>query len=60
MSLAERLAQYALSLTYDDLDDEVIHIAKQRIIDSIGCALGAIDSPPAKSIRAYLHTLPEG
>lgn len=60
MSLAEQLARYALSLIYADLDEEVVHIAKQRVLDSIGCALGAINSPPAQSIRAYLHTLPEG
>lgn len=60
MPLAKDLARYALSLNYANLDDEVIHVAKQRIIDSLGCALGAIDSPPAKAIRAHLHTMPEG
>lgn len=60
MSLAERLADYALTLRFADLDDQVVHVAKQRIVDSVGCALGAIDSAPARAIRSYLHTLSRG
>ncbi|HEY0686570.1 MAG TPA: MmgE/PrpD family protein [Steroidobacter sp.] len=60
MLLAERLADYTISLTYDDLPDRVIHASRQRVVDTIGCALGAIDSEPVRSIRAYLATLPAG
>lgn len=60
MLLAERLADYALSLTYEDLPQDVVHVARQRVIDTIGCALGAIDSEPVRSIRAYIATLPQG
>lgn len=60
MQIAEKLAEYVDSLQYDDLDREVIHVAKQRIVDSMGCALGGMDSAPANSIRSYASTLPEG
>jgi 2-methylcitrate dehydratase len=60
MPLAEQLADYSLSLQYEHLDDAAIRIAKQRVIDSVGCALGAIDAPPVRSIRAYCETLPDG
>jgi 2-methylcitrate dehydratase len=58
--LAERLATYTISLTYEDLPEHVIHASRQRVIDTIGCACGAIDSEPVRSIRAYLATLPAG
>lgn len=60
MLLAERLADYALGLTYDDLPEEVVHVARQRVVDTLGCALGAIDSEPVRSIRSYIATLPPG
>ena len=60
MRLAEKLAEYTDNLKYSDLDEAVIAVARQRMVDTMGCALGAIDSPPANSIRSYAHTLPEG
>ena len=60
MNLAQRLADYVHSLRYADLDADTVHAAKQRVVDSLGCALGGMDSPPARSIRAYAHTLPAG
>ena len=58
--LAERLADYTFSLSYHDLPDDVIHATRQRLVDTLGCALGAIDSQPVRSIRSYLATLPAG
>jgi 2-methylcitrate dehydratase len=60
MLLAERLANYTISLSYHDLPDAVIHATRQRLVDTIGCALGAIDSEPVRSIRSYFATLPAG
>lgn len=51
MLLAERLADYTASLSYHDLPDAVIHATRQRLVDTIGSALGAIDSEPVRSIR---------
>jgi 2-methylcitrate dehydratase len=60
MGIAERLAKYVVSLQYGDLESDVVHVVKQRIVDSIGCALGGMQSAPVQSIRAYAQTLPEG
>ena len=60
MLLAERLADYTISLSCHDLPDRVIHAARQRVVDTLGCALGAIDSEPVRSIRSYVATLPPG
>ncbi len=49
--LAERLAIYAENLHFEDIPAECILEAKRRIIDSLGCAMGAIDSNPATIAR---------
>ena len=51
LNLARELAAYANSLTYRDLSDEVVHETKKRIIDSLGCAIGAFDAEPVKISR---------
>jgi 2-methylcitrate dehydratase len=51
MSLSERLAEYASSLTYDDLGETVIREAKKRLLDAIGCAIGAYGEVPVKAAR---------
>ena len=50
-SLAHRLAEYACSLNYEDLSPEVVHEVKRRIIDSLGCALGAWNEEPCAIAR---------
>lgn len=48
--LAERLAAYAHDLRYEQLPETVTREAKRRIIDALGCAMGAVScgSEPAK------------
>ena len=48
MTLAERLAVYTNSLHYKDIPEDVIHEVKRRVIDSLGCALGAYNSEPVR------------
>lgn len=60
MTLAERLADYSLSLNDHDLDERTVHVARQRIVDTLGCALGGMDAPPVRSMRGYLATTPRG
>ena len=50
-SLAHRLAEYACSLSYEDLSQEVVHEVKRRVIDSFGCALGAWNEEPCVIAR---------
>jgi 2-methylcitrate dehydratase len=50
-SLAHRLAEYACSLNYEDLALEVVHEVKRRVIDSLGCALGAWHEEPCAIAR---------
>jgi len=48
MSLAERLADYSASLTYDDMR-AVVPEAKKRLLDSLGCAIGAFGERPVRA-----------
>lgn len=51
MSIAEELAKYSYSLSYDDLDRKIVHEAKRRVIDTVACAIGAFDAEPVKIVR---------
>src|SRR5664279_1467041 len=50
-TLAHQLANYACSLQFEDLSKEVVHEVKRRVIDSIGCALGAWNEEPCVIAR---------
>ena len=47
-AVTEKIANYAASTRFDHLTAEAAHAATQRLIDSIGCALGAFDCEPAQ------------
>lgn len=49
--LADRLARYCQALCYDDLPGAVVHEVKRRILDSLGCALGAWNAQPCRIAR---------
>src|SRR5262252_564246 len=50
-TLAHQLAEYATSLNFEDLSKEVVHEVKRRVIDSLGCALGAWNEEPCAIAR---------
>jgi len=50
--ILNHLCDYALKLSYRDLPREVIGRTKHIVIDTVGCALGGAQSPPAKIARA--------
>jgi len=51
MSLAHKIAEFACNLTYEELPAEAVHEAKRRLIDSMGCAMGAWLAEPVKIAR---------
>src|SRR5437773_558136 len=50
-TLAEQLAEYAVGLKFEGLPAPVVHEGKRRVIDSMGCALGAWDAEPCVIAR---------
>src|ERR1700719_3197497 len=50
-TLAHQLAEYATSLNFGDVSKDVVHEVKRRVIDSLGCALGAWNEEPCVIAR---------
>jgi len=55
--LADRLSRYGQSLCYNDLPSAVVHEVKRRILDSLGCALGALTARPCRIARQLAQTV---
>jgi 2-methylcitrate dehydratase len=53
-TLAHQLAAFACSLNYEDLSQNVVHEVKRRLIDSLGCALGAWHEEPCTIARTVV------
>jgi len=51
LNLAEQLADYVHSTNYQDIPENVVHETKKRIVDSLGCAIGAFNADPVKISR---------
>jgi 2-methylcitrate dehydratase len=47
-TLAERLADYATKLKYEDLPEDVVRLTKRTILDTIGCAYGGCAAGPSR------------
>src|SRR5258707_592419 len=50
-TLAHQLAEYAHSLNFEDLSKDVVHEVERRVLDSLGCALGAWNKEPCAIAR---------
>ncbi|MEE9295538.1 MAG: MmgE/PrpD family protein, partial [Phycisphaerae bacterium] len=55
-TLGRKIATWVNDLEYQDLDEGTIHEVKRRVIDSIGCALGAYHSDPGRITRALAES----
>ncbi|MBM3897680.1 MAG: MmgE/PrpD family protein [Thaumarchaeota archaeon] len=60
MTIAEYLSDYAHSLQFSDLPKDVIHETKRRVIDSLGCAIGAFDAEPCRIARKVVPSIQNG
>jgi 2-methylcitrate dehydratase len=47
-SITKQISEYACGTTFDGLSEESVHAATQRLIDSLGCAVGAHACEPAE------------
>jgi len=51
-TIAEHLASYATSITYQDTPPEVVHRAKGLLIDTLACGIAGFASEPGKIARS--------
>jgi len=55
MTQAEQLAAFVVRASYDDLSEEAGHQLKIRILDGLGCAVGALKGKPLGLIRDQIE-----
>lgn len=60
MNATETLVDYVGETSFEDLPDVVVDRAKQRILDSLGCALGGYRTKIGSSVIAALAPSEEG
>lgn len=49
--ITETIASFASRLAFHDLPQEVVEVARQRLIDSLACGLAAVDCEPVRVAR---------
>ena len=54
MTLVERLARFATRASYDRLSEEARGQLKIRLLDSLACAIGALEGEPVQLLRAHV------
>ena len=54
MTKSEELAAFVIRVSYEDMSYETRKQLKVRILDSLGCAIGALEGEPIRYIRCNL------
>ncbi len=57
MTEAERLARFVATRSWDDITEPARAELKIRVLDALGCALGALRAEPVLAIRAQVEEL---
>ncbi|MCC7242146.1 MAG: MmgE/PrpD family protein, partial [Acidobacteria bacterium] len=60
MTEVERLAEFAVRASYDDLSKAARDQLKIRVLDSLGCAIGAVGGEPVQLVRSHLAEFDRG
>ncbi|TRM12031.1 MmgE/PrpD family protein [Lentibacillus cibarius] len=56
-TMVEKLGDWVYAASWDDLSSEAKEALKGRVLDSVGCAIGALEGAPVKSIRRLTDDL---
>ena len=55
MTHAERLAEFVARASFEDLSDTAVRELEIRILDSVGCAIGALGRKPVRLVREQIE-----
>ena len=55
MTRVEQLATFVARACYEDLSEDASRVLKMHVLDALGCAIGAIEGPPMRMLRAQLE-----
>ena len=56
-SISRQMAEFARNLRFEDIPGEAVHQAKRSLLDSMGCALAAIQSPDMDAMNRFIEKL---
>ena len=54
MPIVDDLAAFVEEASYEDLSEGAAQQLKVRVLDSLGCAIGALGGEPIRSLRTHL------
>jgi 2-methylcitrate dehydratase len=54
MTLVEEMGEFVARSAWEDVSEQARELLKIRVLDSIGCALGALAGEPVKMVRAQI------
>lgn len=54
MTEAERLAEFVDRVTYDEISEDAREQLRIRVLDSLACAIGALEGDPVRRIRRHI------
>jgi 2-methylcitrate dehydratase len=57
MTVRKELAEFSRNATFEDLTEDTVEQLKLRILDGIGCAIGALGAEPVESVRNHVNEL---
>jgi 2-methylcitrate dehydratase len=52
--MVSQLARFVTKCDFDDISKPARYELKIRVLDALGCAVGALESPPARAVRAQV------
>jgi 2-methylcitrate dehydratase len=55
MTQVEQLAAFVKRVAYEDLSEEARQQLKIRVLDALGCAIGALNGPPIRRLRTEIE-----
>ena len=55
MTKIEQMAEFVNRVSYEDLSESAIQELKIRILDSLGCAIGALEGEPVRLINRHIR-----
>ncbi len=55
MAYVEKLAEFVVRAAYEDLSEDARQQLKIRVLDALGCAIGAVDGRPVQLIRQQVE-----
>ncbi|HET8550432.1 MAG TPA: MmgE/PrpD family protein, partial [Bryobacteraceae bacterium] len=53
MTQAQQMAEYSVTAEFSRISPEALDVLKMHVLDSVGCAIAAIDGGPVQAIRRF-------